>query len=101
MTIAAISPSDQLCQRYGLRPDVARAVVRRFGHQADDHCSAVARRLRNEIRRLAGHPVHASNDIPALVHTKGELVESLMTPAPRQPPHLQLRPRERTGVIFN
>lgn len=78
-TLAAqVSPDEMLCRRYGLSPVEAANVIDRFGHQADDHCALVARRLRDELLSLTGITVQAGRNIPALVMAKDEALRDLM-----------------------
>jgi hypothetical protein len=78
-TLAAqVSDDEMLCRRYGLSPDEALGVIASFGHQADDHCAVVARRLRGELVALTGITIQAGRNIPALVMAKDEAVRDLM-----------------------
>lgn len=70
--------SAALRTRYGLSTDEATAVIARFGHQAEDHCQAVVRRLRADLQTIQGATFTLSNDIPSLVLAKHEAVIGLM-----------------------
>lgn len=66
-----------IATRYGLSEIEAASVIAKYGHQADDHCASVARRLRDEMRQITGHRLYG-NDIPTMVMAKEAAIRDLM-----------------------
>lgn len=104
MTLLAEPPSatTNLQVRYGLSVGEARSVQALFGHQAEDHCEAVVRRLRADLKRIRGADIVLCCDIPALTLAKHEAVRELMFTAKdgdnRKHPSLTPKPVERTTL---
>lgn len=77
MTIV-LETDEVLCQRYGLSPAEARAVIAEHPSDPDRHCAAVAARLADDLYLLTGSRLHGARNIPAMALAKNEAIKDLM-----------------------